>query len=311
MNWKSMMKIGTMTMGIGLLAACGKVGNTTTVKESSTQTQSQTQENKTTTTAKLATDQLVTEEYLVKTGNKTLYGQLTAPSNYKEHSLPIVILAHGFNSTLERYNEYVKPLVEQGYLVYRFDFYGGSRQSKSGGTDMLEISVKTEEEELAAVVEQLAKESFVDQTKISVVGASQGGAVATMFAADYPDQISKLILFYPAYVLFDEVVDTYNRLGVSSIDAIPDVLTHHNAQLGSIYLKDALDVDINEKIQSVKAPTLIVHGTNDNVVPYSYAQNANQLFKESKLVTVEGGGHRLDDRFNQIAIPELLEFLKK
>lgn len=212
---------------------------------------------------------------------------------------------------MERYDAYVKPLAEQGYLVYRFDFYGGSRQSKSGGTDMLEMSVKTEEEELAAVIEQLAKESFVDQTKISVVGASQGGAVATMFAADYPNQISKLILFYPAYVLFDEVVDTYNRLGVSSIDAIPDVLTHHNAQLGSIYLKDALDVDINEKIQSVKVPALIVHGTNDNVAPYSYSQNANQLFKESKLVIVEGGGHRLDDRFNQIAIPELLEFLKK
>ena len=72
MNWKLMMKLGVMTMGIGFLAACGKTENIITAKESATQ--SQTQENKTTTTVKIATNQLITEEYLVKTGNKTLYG---------------------------------------------------------------------------------------------------------------------------------------------------------------------------------------------------------------------------------------------
>ncbi|HEM3702808.1 TPA: alpha/beta fold hydrolase [Streptococcus suis] len=89
------------------------------------------------------------------------------------------------------------------------------------------------------------------------------------------------------------------------------MITHKNAQLGSIYLKDALSVDIESEIKKVTSPFLIVQGTNDEVVPYQDAVEADQLFPSSELVTVEGGVHWIDNNFNPVAIPAIEEFLKK
>lgn len=54
MDWKSMMKLGVMTMGLGFLAACGKTESTTSVQKQTTQSQTQAKEEATTT--QVATD---------------------------------------------------------------------------------------------------------------------------------------------------------------------------------------------------------------------------------------------------------------
>ena len=91
---------------------------------------------------------------------------------------------------------YSQLLAKQGYLVYSFDFYGGSRRSKSGGQDMLNMSVKTELTDLTQVMEKLSSEAFVDKSKMSLFGASQGGVVASLYAASYPDRVHKLLLIF-------------------------------------------------------------------------------------------------------------------
>ena len=57
------------------------------------------------------------------------------------------------------------------------------------------------------------------------------------------------------------------------------------------------------------APTLIVHGTNDTTAPYQYSVDASQRIPNAKLVTVEGGRHRIDENFGNIAIPAIQNFL--
>ncbi|MGC4432177.1 cinnamoyl ester hydrolase, partial [Streptococcus suis] len=79
-------------------------------------------------------------------------------------------------------DDYADALARLGFIVYRFDFYGGSTRSKSGGTDMLAMSVLTEKRDLSAVVEKLSKESFVNTGAIALLGANQGGVVSTLFA---------------------------------------------------------------------------------------------------------------------------------
>lgn len=279
------------------------------ISQSSIETSQETVVTSQTNVLPMPSENIVTENYHVIREGIELYGVITALSDYKNEQRPLVIIAHGFNNTLEIYEEYANQLARLGFVVYRFDFYGGSRHSKSGGTDMLSMSVLTEKEDLAAVVTALRQESFVDTQSLTLLGASQGGVVSTLYAADNPDVVSRLILIFPAFVLFDDVRQTYNNLGVSSIDELPAVITHRSARLGAVYLRDALAVDINAQIQKVTAPVLIVHGTNDEVVPYQYAVNANQLFNQSELVTVNGGTHWIDNRFNQVAIPAIERFL--
>ena len=74
---------------------------------------------------------------------------------------------------------------------------------------------------------------------------------------------------------------------------------------------DALAIDWKEEAGKIKAKTLIVHGTDDNVVPYRYAQEAVELIPNAELVTVQGGGHWISDDFNQVAYPATDAFLKE
>lgn len=257
------------------------------------------------------TEDIVTEEYTVTYEDKNLYGQITAPKDYKNKKLPVVVISHGFNNTFDMYKDYIQLLAKQGFLVYGFDYYGGSRNSKSGGQDMLQMSVKTELTDLTNVVEKLTSESYVDKDRLSIIGVSQGGVVASLYAAVNPEQIYKLGLIFPAYVLFDDVKETYQSLGSPSFDQLPDSLTHHNASLGKIYLTDALDIDIEDVQRKIIAPTLIVHGTNDTIAPYQYSVDAIQRIPNAKLVTVEGGRHRIDENFGKIAIPAIQNFLEE
>lgn len=280
--------------------------NPTPPKPETTQTASSEKSDKQPT----PTDDIVSEEYSVSYADKQLYGKITAPRDYKSKKLPTIVIAHGLNNTLEQYDMYSQLLAKQGYLVYSFDFYGGSRQSKSGGQDMLNMSVKTELTDLTQVMEKLRSEAFVDKSKMSLFGASQGGVVASLYAAAYPDRVHKLMLIFPAFVLFDDAKETYRELGSPDFDQLPDSLTHHNA-LGKIYLIDALDIDIQAEQAKITAPTLIIHGTDDSVVPYQYAVQASQTIPNAELVTVEGGEHRIDERFAITAAPAIQKFLKE
>ena len=257
----------------------------------------------------IPTEDIVTEEYTVAYEDKKLYGEITAPRDYKNKKLPVVVISHGFNNTFDMYKDYIQLLAKQGFLVYGFDYYGGSRNSKSGGQDMLQMSVKTELTDLKNVVDKLTSESYVDKDHLSIIGVSQGGVVASLYAAANPEHIYKLGLIFPAYVLFDDVKETYQNLGSPAFDQLPDSLTHHNASLGKIYLTDALDIDIEDVQRKIIAPTLLVHGTNDTIAPYQYSVDATQRIPNAKLVTVEGGRHRIDDNFGKIAIPAIQNFL--
>lgn len=276
---------------------------------SSTSSQETNQSPKTQESHLVPTEDIVTEEYMVTYEDKKLYGQITAPKDYKNKKLPVVVISHGFNNTFDMYKDYIQLLAKQGFLVYGFDYYGGSRNSKSGGQDMLQMSVKTELTGLTNVVEKLTSESYVDKDHLSIIGVSQGGVVASLYAAAKPEHIYKLGLIFPAYVLFDDVKATYQSLGSPSFDQLPDSLTHHNASLGKIYLTDALDIDIEDVQRKIIAPTLIVHGTNDTIAPYQYSVDAIQRIPNAKLVTVEGGSHRIDENFSKIAIPDIQNFL--
>lgn len=44
-------------------------------------------------------------------------------------------------------------------------------------------------------------------------------------------------------------------------------------------------------IKNLKVPVLILHGTNDVIVPYDQAKSLHQLAPQSTLVTIQGGHH--------------------
>lgn len=68
------------------------------------------------------TNDIISERYHVKRGSKRLYGVITAPRGYKREKLPLVIISHGFNNTLEMYENMLIILLVWGILFTGLTF---------------------------------------------------------------------------------------------------------------------------------------------------------------------------------------------
>ena len=243
-----------------------------------------------------STQEVIQTELPAVGKQRTIYGYLTAPQNYQELKLPTIVLAHGFGGRAESLAFYAEAFAKQGYVVYSFDFMGGNPQSRSG-QDTLAMSVFTEQEDLEIVLDMLAKQSFVNSNYIFLMGQSQGGVVATMVAAAHPEQVRGLLLLYPAYVLFDDARELF-----SSVEEIPAIYNHRGNNVGKVYFEKSLAYDIYRTMAHYQGPVAIAYGTQDEIEPVSYAERAQQTFKQATLLKVEGAGHAFNQAQSQQAL---------
>ena len=189
-------------------------------------------ESSSTNTSNIDTSNLVKEELYSEGQGKKIYGYITAPKNYKDQKLPTVIISHGFGGLAERGDFYAQSLAKAGFVVYSFDFMGGNKNSRSGN-DTLNMSVFTEVDDLDVVINNLKSQSCVDQSKLFLLGQSQGGVVSTIEAAKLKGDINGLILVFPAFVLFDDARELFK----STFD-MPEVYNRRGSEVGRAYFEN-------------------------------------------------------------------------
>lgn len=241
----------------------------------------------------------------VKNGSKNIFGVVNAPFNYENKKLPTVIISHGFNNDFSFMYNYAKSIAEKGYIVYSFDFSGGSVTSKSDG-DIKEMSIFTQKDDLKAVINTLLNYSFVDKDNIFLLGYSQGGVVSSITAVDNSKLIKGLILLSPAFVLFDDAKKLFH-----SVEDIPDIYHHKGSDLGKIYFENLLDYNICSVISNFEKNVLIIHGDNDKMVPIKYSKKAVYGFKNARLEIINDAGHIYNQGEIQKMIPIIIDFLNK
>ena len=220
-------------------------------------------------------------EYRIPASIGNLYGVLQMPEG--EGPVPLVITCHGFGGNHYGALDYAAYFAAGGYAVFSLDFCGGGLWSNSDGT-MLEMSVLTEAADLNAVID-----SFRGDPRFSDIflrGESQGGFVASYVAAQRPDDITGLLLEYPAYVLQDDA--ERRRLPDGSF---PEVSRLLGMRIGRIYSEDVTSFDIYELMAGYGGPVLILHGDRDLLVPMSYSERAVKAFPNAELVVMPGQGH--------------------
>jgi pimeloyl-ACP methyl ester carboxylesterase len=120
-----------------------------------------------------------------------------------------------------------------------------------------------------AALKHLTTKLGVDRARLVLEGQSVGTGVAVALAArgwgtklmllspytSLPDVGAKAMPFFPVRLLMRDRFDSESRAG------------------------------------EVKVPTLIVHGTNDQVIPYELGERMSKAIVGARLVTVEGVGH--------------------
>lgn len=212
-----------------------------------------------------------------------IWGRFYLPE--AETPLPIVICCHGFGGNYEHVKAYAEAFAENGIAAFAFDFVGGGYGSRSGGT-MKEMSVLTEAADLSAVIDRMKEMPEVNPEQIFLLGASQGGFVASYVAGTRPEDVAGVIALYPAYVLQDNAWKQ-----TPDPDNIPETISLMGITLGGIYNRDAQSFDIYDVIKNYPGKVLILHGTVDFVAPISYSERAAEVFPDAELIRYEGANH--------------------
>ena len=231
---------------------------------------------------KAETTYTVSELTLERDGLK-IRGRFYLPD--AEGPLPLVICAHGFGGNYEHVKAYAEAFARSGIAAYAFDFAGGGYGSKSDGT-MKEMSVLTEAADLNAVLDAMRALPEINPDQVFLLGASQGGFVASYVAGTRPDDVAGLVALYPAYVLQDNAWKQ-----TPDPENIPETISLMGVTLGGIYNRDAMSFDIYDVIRNYPGKVLIIHGTVDAVVPVSYSVRAAEVFPDAILIEYEGANH--------------------
>ena len=116
----------------------------------------------------------------------------------------------------------------------------------------------------------------------TIIGSSYGGLMAAVFASENPKQVHRLVLLAPA-ILKDDAGN---------------------------YIDPVINQPLQNKwkhLQTISIPTVIVHGSQDDVVPLEPVRKiAEELFTDVEFMVVDDG-HRLQKAFGELNWEELFE----
>ena len=219
----------------------------------------------------------------LNSGDKHIYGQLYLPTEDKQ-SYPLVIISHGIQGSYYDLVDQAGKCVDAGMAAYIFDYCGGSTYSRSSG-DISDMSILTECDDLEFVLNELWQYAFMDRDNTYLMGESQGGMVSALLAAERPQDIAGMVLLYPAFNIPDMAREVYVE------GQIPEELYAFNVPVGHRYFTDAMYMDTYESIRGYEGNVLIIHGTDDPIVPLSYSQQAAEVYQNAELEVIPGAGH--------------------
>ena len=249
-----------------------------------------------------------TESVVIDGDHGKLQAVIHKPQLKSGERVPMVLLCHGFmgnkDGALE--NRIANLLSERGIASIRFDF-NGHGQSEGRFQDM---TVPNEIVDAKKVIDYVSALPYVSSVAIS--GHSQGGVVAAMTAGELgSDKIKAVVLLAPAAVLRDDAIRgstmgaTYDPFNLGEY-----VELFRGLKLGAEYIRTAFTLPIYETSAQYQGPALIIHGTGDRVVPYTYGERFHQIWPKSKLQIIDRADHGFSKEIEQVAT-STAEFLSQ
>ena len=244
-----------------------------------------------------------TQELPAQVDGYTIYGEIYIPDGV-EDPMPAVIFSHGYGGTHSIGAPYAQALAEKGFVVYCYDFRGGSNASRSDGSP-LDMSVFTEKADLEAVLSMIQSLDYVDRERIFLMGTSQGGMVSAMTGAAHPEEVRGMMLLYPAFCIPDNA-----RAQFGALENVPEQVSFFSwLTVGRRYVEDVWDYDVYADVSTYEKDVLILHGDRDGIVDISYSQRAAEEYPAAELKVIEGADHGFSGGNFDLAMKYILDYL--
>ncbi|QKV91641.1 alpha/beta fold hydrolase [Streptomyces sp. NA02950] len=238
---------------------------------------------------------MATESVSVRTlDGLHLAGTLVRP---QEPTTRAVVLVHGGGVTREEggfFTRLATGLAEAGIASLRFDLRA---HGESGGRQE-ELTLSSILNDIRAVLAYVREATEAEE--VTLLGASFGGGICAYYAAKRPDDVSHLVLFNPQLDYKRRTIDSrdYWAEDVINEDAARELNECGAIQFtptlrhGRPILNEVFWLRPHEALGEVQAPTLIVHGRADTLVPFESSRDAVPRFTAPvQLVPVEGSQH--------------------
>ena len=202
-----------------------------------------------------------------------------------------IVLVHGIAVS----SRYMLPVARElaGFAsVYAVDLPGFGRSTKPRRS----LGVV----ELARALLAWMDAAAIDRP--TLLGNSFGCQVAASFAAREPERTARLVLVGPT-------TDAGARSRPRQIARWMRSALHERPSLPFVLARDALDAGprriwetfetsladrVEETLPLVRAPTLVVRGERDPLVPQRWAEEVTARLPHARLVVVPGAGHALN-----------------
>ena len=249
-----------------------------------------------------------------------------------------IFFHHGWPLSSDDWDAQMMFFLEKGFRVIAHDRRGHGRSTQTfKGNDM-----NTYAGDVAELVE------FLDLKNVIHVGHSTGGGEAIRYASQYgKGRVSKVVLIsaITPYMIADEnnpngvplsVFDDiryntqhnraqfyqditipffgYNREGVEIKKGIQDNW-YRQGMMGGIKaqydcIKVFSETNFTEDLKGVTIPVLVLHGDDDQIVPYeTTAIKAAELLQNGKLIVYPGFSHGMPTTEAATINKDILEFI--
>jgi dipeptidyl aminopeptidase/acylaminoacyl peptidase len=231
-----------------------------------------------------------------------IFGNLCLPQD----KAPCVVMSHGLESSKDsdKWRLLSSRFCDAGFASLRFSYRGcGVGEVKSEG-NFEDTTLTDRIQDYTAAIDFLYK-TRVDTNRLGVIGSSLGGMV--VLAAR--DERIKVVttLATPSNILFPDA-EAWARAKESGYFELGS-----GSKLRRRFFNDAHHYKVCEDIGKMHCPVLIIHGTNDEVVPVKDAYNLYGCAHNPKrLEIIEGANHSFDNLEHRGIIVNLsLEWFEK
>ena len=197
-----------------------------------------------------------------------------------------ILLIHGFAGGAYDYGDLPNDLeLINNYKVFTYTLPGHNKSIINNVTK--DDWIKKSEYQIEKIISHGYKDIYV-------IGHSMGGVIASYLASKYKE-VKKLVLAAPAFQYFKFENNKINIL--ESIKVVPTLFKDYDKSevisrifkvpVSTIREFTSLVKEHHDDIKNIKCPTLIIHGTKDEIVPNSSTAYVYDNIKSSSVLLVE------------------------
>jgi 2-hydroxymuconate-semialdehyde hydrolase len=251
-----------------------------------------------------------------------------------------VVLVHGLPGSASDWDALAPRLAEKRRVI-RYDRVGFGFSGRRDDPGVFSLGQNARE-----LVELL---DALGLARVTLVGWSSGGGIAQVVAARRPERVARLVLvatdapgldwppdgpawrivLSPVGIPLTRALMSFRPLGqrlVSRDLALaysgreriqPGIVARTHALLvlpGAVrsFIEETRQYDLGALApETIAAPTLIVHGDSDGLIPIAIAERLQQRIRDARLLRIENGSHMLPLTHAELLSDEILAFARE